>query len=214
MFLTGYNSLPSIRSYWSEKPSLGSSLVKLAMPRDRFRRIKSYFHVCKNDELDVTDKFSKVAPFNKILNRKFMQFGVFAHHLSIDEQMIAYYGKHGCKMFIRGKPIRFGFKFWNLCSSEGYLFHFQPYLGANTNNQNGYGLGENVVMQLLQHCNNPGNHTVAFDNFFTSWKLLVRLNEEGFFAVGTVRETRTAKAPMVDCKAIKKKKTRNNRFCI
>lgn len=205
LFLTVYHTLSSIRCYWSKKPSLGIELVKMAMTRDRFTRIKSYFHVCKNDDLNVNDKFAKVAPFNNLLNKKFMQFGMFAHHLSIDEQMIAYYGKHSCKMFIRGKPIRFGFKYWDLCSSDGYLFQFQPYAGANTNNKNGYGLGENVVMQLLQHCEVPNNHTVAFDNFFTSWKLMARLSKEGFFAVGTVRESRTGKAKLVDSKAIVKR---------
>ncbi|CAI6371246.1 unnamed protein product [Macrosiphum euphorbiae] len=29
---------------------------------------------------------------------------------SIDESMVPYFGRHGCKQFIRGKPIRFGFK--------------------------------------------------------------------------------------------------------
>lgn len=73
-------------------------------------------YVIDNSNLAKTDRFVKVTPLNDIMNTKFMQFGVFAHKLSIDEQMIPYYGRHSCKMYIRGKPICFGFKYWDLCS--------------------------------------------------------------------------------------------------
>ncbi|GBP64812.1 PiggyBac transposable element-derived protein 3 [Eumeta japonica] len=33
-------------------------------------------------------------------------------HYSVDEAMIPYYGRHGCKQHIKGKPIRYGFKAW------------------------------------------------------------------------------------------------------
>lgn len=31
-------------------------------------------------------------------------------YLSYDESMIKYYGRHGCKQYLKGKPIRFGYK--------------------------------------------------------------------------------------------------------
>ena len=39
-----------------------------------------------------------------------MQFGMWSELLSIDEQMVPYFGRHSSKMFIHGKPIRFGFE--------------------------------------------------------------------------------------------------------
>lgn len=91
------------------------------------------------------------------MNKKFIQFGVFSHYLSIDEQMVPYFGRHYCKMFIRMKPIRFGFKFWCLCFAEGYLFMFIPYQGkeptsttstTQTDIKKYLGLGE----QSSHHC--------------------------------------------------------------
>lgn len=38
----------------------------------------------------------------------------------------------------------------------------------------------------------PNQHCVAFDNFFTSHKLMSRLSAKGYFATGTVRENRTS----------------------
>ena len=47
--------------------------------------------------------------------------------------MIKYYGKHECKQFIRGKPIRFRFKAWCLNEANGYLVNLELYLGARAN---------------------------------------------------------------------------------
>ncbi|KAK9730669.1 Transposase IS4 [Popillia japonica] len=48
------------------------------------------------------------------------------------------------------KPVRFGFKIWCMCSSDGYLYKFMPYDGANPNaekNQNP--LDAQVVLDLI-----------------------------------------------------------------
>nr|XP_022899868.1 piggyBac transposable element-derived protein 3-like [Onthophagus taurus] len=96
LFVTGYHTLPIIRCYWSDSPSLGCAIIKASMTRDRFLRVKAHLHVCDNRSLDPKDKFAKVIPLNDMMNERFMQFGVFAHNLSIDEQMIAYFGRHSC----------------------------------------------------------------------------------------------------------------------
>jgi len=68
------------------------------------------------------DKLYKVREYADMLNSKFAKFGVFSHNLSIDEQMIPYFGRHSCNMFTKGKPVIFGYKSWCLCSSDGYFF--------------------------------------------------------------------------------------------
>ena len=40
--------------------------------------------------------------------------------VSNDESMMPYCVSHSCKMFIKGKPIRYGYKLWCLCESDGY----------------------------------------------------------------------------------------------
>ncbi|XP_055848110.1 piggyBac transposable element-derived protein 3-like [Episyrphus balteatus] len=136
MYFSGLHTVPQLDLYWSNQQVFGCDLIKNTMSRDRFRKIKCYLHVCDNSKIDPRDKFAKVSLLNNMLNERFMQFGVFCHHLSIDEQMIPYYGRHSAKMFIRGKPIRFGYKYWNLCSHDGYLFQFIPYGGASTVREN------------------------------------------------------------------------------
>lgn len=103
------------------------TLVSKSMSRQTFRYMKTNLHLCDNSIVNKDDKLYKVCNYIDILNKNFFKFGVFSHNFSINEQMVPYFGRHSCKMFMKGKPIRFGFKVWCLCSSDGYLFHFLPY---------------------------------------------------------------------------------------
>ncbi|XP_033218972.1 piggyBac transposable element-derived protein 3-like [Belonocnema kinseyi] len=208
LFVTGYNARPRIENYWSNQSSLECNIIRRAMAHDRFKLIKKYFHVCDNQKIDARDKFAKVTPWNIILNERFMQFGIFSHNLSIDEQMIAYFGRHSCKMFIKGKPIRFGFKYWDLCSSDGYLYSFIPYSGADENREPEYkdcSLAQKVVLKLLKLLDDPREHCVAFNNFFTSHKLMSQLTSLGYYATGTIRDNRLNEAKLTDVSSSKKK---------
>ncbi|CAH1993758.1 unnamed protein product [Acanthoscelides obtectus] len=67
--------------------------------------------------------------------------------------MVPYFGRHGCKQFIKGKPIRYGFKIWMdaISSSDcaGYCVWLEPYQGSNTQIPTMYklfGLGPSVVL--------------------------------------------------------------------
>jgi len=106
-----------------------------------------------------------------------MKFGCFAYKLSIDEQMVPYFGSHSCKMYMKGKPVRFGFKVWCLCSSKSYLFNSILHVGKDEAFDKEMGLGAGVVFQLLDVVENPQEHEIYFDNFFTSRKLMIRLSE-------------------------------------
>lgn len=106
--------------------------------------------------------------------------------------MIPYRGKHSAKRFLKGKLIRFGYKAWTtLASSDGYVFHFGIYSGKSTEpksskNEN-FGFGCGVVLNLLSVVENPANHVIYFDNFFTYFYRLCHLKNIGFIATGTIR---------------------------
>ena len=70
---------------------------------------------------------SKIVLLCKTLNRDPIQFGIFNKLLSVDESMVPYFGRHSAKMFIKGKPICFGFKISCLCGSDGYLYIIKIY---------------------------------------------------------------------------------------
>ena len=194
MTFSAYNTRPQFCHYWSNDADLASSFVRDLMSRNQFRKIKSYLHVCDNEDLELNDKWAKLPPLIDIVNNNLIQFGAFAEHLSIDQQMVPYFGRHSCKMFIRGKPIRFGYKNWVICSNDGYPFKVIPYQGKLNGNKEGP-LGPRVVKQLLEIVTDANKHDVYFGNFFISLPLLEELKQMSLSATGTIRLNRVPGLP-------------------
>ena len=110
LLLSGYVSMPRRRMYWENSPDIRNELVAKGLSRNRFEFIFSNLHCCDNDNLDVADRFSKIRLLVTLLNEKFQEFSPHWENHSVDEAMVPYYGKHGCKQFIQGKPIKYGYK--------------------------------------------------------------------------------------------------------
>ena len=63
--------------------------------------------------------------------------------------MVPYFGCHSCKQFIRGKPIRFGYKKWMLVSNTGLPYRVAVYQGREDSADIEEPLGFRVVTSLL-----------------------------------------------------------------
>ncbi|XP_049943276.1 piggyBac transposable element-derived protein 3-like [Schistocerca serialis cubense] len=129
LLLSGYHKLPHENMYWKQAPDVGVSLVFNSMSRNRLWEMKRFIHLNDNSKLDRNDKMYKLRLYFEMLKKEFGKCGVFHSELSIDEMMVRYYGKHSAKIFLRGKPIKFGYKIWCLTSSNGFLHNFSPYCG-------------------------------------------------------------------------------------
>ena len=80
------------------------------------------------------------------MNGNFVKYGeVFGPgNVSIDESMIPYFGRHPTKQFIRGKPLRWGYKAWVAADPRGYAYNIDVYQGKRSGQHNShatYGLG-------------------------------------------------------------------------
>ena len=94
MIMSSYNIRPQFSMYWSFDKDVYCSFLRQLMSRNKFKKIKSYIHVRDNKHIDPSDKGAKLGPSFDVVNRKLTQFGVFASHLSIDEQIVPYFGRH------------------------------------------------------------------------------------------------------------------------
>src|SRR6218665_1537616 len=86
---------------------VNNAAISGAMTRNRFEELMMCFHVADNEHLPVGDRMAKVRPLFTAMNERFVAAFPRHTHLSIDESMVPYYGRHSAKQFIRGKPIRF-----------------------------------------------------------------------------------------------------------
>ena len=199
LIISGYVVLPGRRCYWSVDDDMRNIAVSNAMSRNDFEKMLRFLHVADNNKLDSSDKFAKITPLFKLLNERYLRYFQPAQNISVDESMVPYYGRHSAKQFIRGKPIRFGYKVWCCCTSTGYLIRFEPYQGAQVavaeDPYKSLGVGGAVVMRLTLALPRAP-YIIHTDNYFSTIKLAVTLKEKGMGLVGTVRSNRIEKCPI------------------
>ena len=94
--------------FWELSDYVHNSLVSNLMRRNRFEEILPVLHVCDNDTINPADRMSKVRPLIDSLSSICISNIIpNENKISIDEAMVWYFGKHGCKQFLKGKLIRF-----------------------------------------------------------------------------------------------------------
>lgn len=200
LILSGFNVRKHQRHYWEKADEVCCPVVQKAMSREHFKKLKSYFHFVNNDDIranetNMKNRMFKLQPVIDTLNKAWMQFGTFETDVCIDEQMVPYYGHNSIKQFMKGKPVRYGYKIWMLCSSSGYCYQFDIYCGKKSrpsvsDDHTDLPLGSKVVMDLLDCVPDKKAINVCFDNFFTSHHLLKLLREDDVQATGTARVDR------------------------
>ena len=109
------------------------------------------------------------------------------------------------KQFVRGKPIRFGYKNYAMCCSDtGYCFNFDLYEEKKATESPISGLGASDVLNMIAKVNVLSDHIFYFDNFFTSFDVMKVLTERSILASGKVRINRTNKCPLSTNDILKK----------
>ena len=204
LLISGYVPLVNRRMFWESSEDVHNAAVSSAMPVNRFEELLRHIHVCDNTDLDARDKLAKLRPLFVMLNERFVQNWPAEQDISIDESMVPYYGRHSSKQFIRGKPIRFGFKVWCLNSRLGYLVQCEPYQGSSDSFSADLGLGGSVVTQLVKKLPPALPYRLFIDNFFTSRRLLDHLKTMSISVTGTVTANRTEKCPLKEPSELKK----------
>ena len=198
LLLSGYVELPRRPMFWENSEDTSNAVVTSLLSINRFDEIMQNLHLAENGNLDKNDKFAKVRPLLEKLNRQCLSNYQPEQTVSIDESMVPYFGRHGCKQYMRNKPVKFGYKFWVTAIPLEYAIQFYPYAGKDETYDSALGLGGTVANNLVSKLPVVAdcNYHVITDNFFTSPSLLRRLKEKAIAGIGTVRANRTEKAPL------------------
>ena len=221
LLLSGIVPVPSRRLYWKNSPVTRNEAVYSAMRRNRFDKIMQFIHLADNTNLDDSDKYAKLRPLIRLLSTRFLSHFQPEQHLSHDEAMVEYFGRHGCKQCIRNKPIRFGYKVWCLNTDAGYLVSFDLYQGktyeGNSYEEKTFGKCGATVLKNIKSL--PDDkiqlpYSYYFDNLFTSFPLLQHLSEQNYTATGTIRDNRLKKCPLKAVSEMKKEKRGTSDFII
>ena len=188
--IMGINQLPRIADYW--KDDLGNTGIKQKMTRNRLQEISQFLHFTDSMRTpahgkNVYDQLYNVRQvLNAVLENSQRCYSP-NKHIAMDEGMIAFKGRLSFRQYMLAKLTKYGIKVWMAVDSKnGYIISYDVYPGSEEGVQRIHGLGNDVVMKMIQPYMNK-NHHVYYDNFFSSLVLLEHLELQQTYACSTVR---------------------------
>ncbi|KAJ8877527.1 hypothetical protein PR048_021982 [Dryococelus australis] len=180
LLLSGYLSVPKRRLYWEESSDTRNSTVSNALSRDRFEFIMSSFRCCDSENIEV------IRPLFIMLNERFQAYAPHSEKHSVDEAMVLYFGRHGCKQFVRDNPIRHGYKLWVGATYFGYVIWIAPYQDTTLLIPGQYrclGFRPSVIL-------------LCTDILSCLVPLLDELKKRRLKGTGTIRDNKNSKSPL------------------
>ncbi|GBM53833.1 PiggyBac transposable element-derived protein 4 [Araneus ventricosus] len=116
IILQGIVQKPLQKWYWSQRPLLSTPYLKQLMSEKRFSIIMKFLHFTNNETIDLETHpqpgLRKVYEVYDAINRKFKSSYVPERDVSVDESLLLYKGRLGCKQYLPKKRARFGIKYY------------------------------------------------------------------------------------------------------
>ncbi|XP_046981064.1 piggyBac transposable element-derived protein 4-like [Schistocerca americana] len=196
LILMGVHQFPQLGNYWSTDPILGVTAISSVMTKLRYKRIVENLH-CNDNSTCVKkgkpsyDKLQKIRPVTRAISNKLCKVYKPSSVLAVDECMVAFKGRSTLKQYVPMKPVKRGYKVWCLAdASTGFIINFDIYTGKrDTNDTSEFTLGEEVVLTLTKAMDGS-KRLVAFDNYFTTVRIIEELQSHGLYGIGTVHPNR------------------------
>ena len=164
---------PTIRKAFSNDPMYYHPLFASTMSGRRFEILLRTMN-CSDD--NDTSRLSKV---NLLLNALIENFQKHYHpyeNLSLDESLLLHKGRLSLRQYIKGKKAKYGIKFYELCSPNGYVHNIEIYEEKQTEDANNSKL-EALVFSLMKPFINKSHHLVM-DNYYNSLNLCEKCLEK------------------------------------
>lgn len=185
--------MPAYRMYWAQHTKY--SMISDIMSRNRFTALRTHVHFNDNTNClpttDIShDKLFKIRPFIDAIQHNFKLIEP-EEHLAVDEIIIPFKGRSFMKQYNKFKPHKWGIKLFALASKSGIVHDFEIYVGKGTvKSITNLGLSGDIVIRLSEIIPKNKNFKLSFDNWFSSYNLIVHLKSLGILGVGTVRSNR------------------------
>ena len=114
--------------------------------------------------------------------------------------MIPCYGTHGSRQRINNKSIQEEYEIWVLVAEGyGYVVQLRPYQGTKKGKQiassTKWGLGENIVLRLMESLTPTFSFDIFMDNYFTCFRLLTHRGVNNIRVTGVLNKNRLKTEP-------------------
>ncbi|XP_010796031.1 piggyBac transposable element-derived protein 3-like [Notothenia coriiceps] len=213
LLFMGVFHFPAIEDYWHGASRF--NLIADIMLRNRFQQLRRFIHFSDNQQFnDSPDRFFKIRPLFEMLRKQCLKIPS-TYKQSVDEVMVACKGTRAgnLRQYIANMPDKWGFKLFCRASSSGIIHDMMLYQGASTffnvalsEQEQKLLLGAKVVTTLCKTIELPRLSIVFCDDYFTSFNLIQNLHSGlGIKCIGTVRQNRNGRAPLMTDKELMKK---------
>ncbi|KAG5887412.1 hypothetical protein JTB14_024611 [Gonioctena quinquepunctata] len=198
--LNGQISSPSLRKMFTySDPLYFHPVFTHVMSGRRFEQILR----CISVSPAGSQNLDKVKPLMDAQMRIFQSTYSPDEELSLDESLLLFRGRLHFRQYIKGKKAKYGIKFYELATSDGYLLNMEIYSGKNQTQDITSSKTEQLVFRLMQPYLMKG-HTLFMDNYYNSVTLSEKLLNSRTHSVGTLRSNRKRNSKEVTGKKLKK----------
>lgn len=212
--LMGQSKYPTIRLAFSKHPLYYRPIFPATMSGRRFqillRTFSCHMPITKADK--EADKLARIKPLLQLLLKSFNDAYVPFKQLSLDESLLLWRGRLSFRQYIKNKAAKYGIKFYELTTSDGYVLNVIIYQGKDSDEP-----GDNtsktakIVLDLMKPYLDKGHH-LYMDNFYNSVSLSTHLLSKQTHTTGTLRSNRKENPKIVVQSKLKKGEINWRRF--
>ena len=200
-------------SDYFKESSFFQNYLQTKTSREILEENARYFYVSnpKDAETDEqkTDPLYKIRFLVDYIEKKFKQFWQPYPNLTVDEAMVPTKSKlSGFRMFMKDKPIKWGYKLWEIADEMNYVYSFKVYTGKKGNKgKSEAGLGKRILREMVGKLPENRPWRIYADNFFTDVETVENFQKENIYFTGEKKEEKEKKKRRgVVCTGINKKK--------
>ncbi|CAI6360220.1 unnamed protein product [Macrosiphum euphorbiae] len=202
--LRGQLKLPVLRNAFSSNPLYYHPIFNATMSGRKFEKILRSLNCSEGLNLNTRDRLYKVTVLMNKLIKKFQDSFSPEEALSLDESMLLWRGRLIFRQYIKNKKHKYGIKFYELCSPDGYVLNIEIYKGKNVE-VTGNSKINDLVLRLVKPYLNKGHH-LYMDNYYNSVNLSNILYKQRTHTTGTLRSNRKNNPTSIVKKTLKLKK--------
>lgn len=191
---------PTLRKIFSYDPLYYHPIFSNVMTGRRYEQLLRAFN-CTNDR-QSKDRLNKVSSLLQILIRNYQKAFSPEEALSLDESLLLHRGRLSFKQYIKNKRAKYGIKFFELCSPNGYNHNIEIYKGKQPDNKEVSKL-QALVFRLVDPFLDKGHHLIM-DNYYNSVNLSKRLLLRKTHTTGTLRTNRKDNPKNLTSKKLKR----------